>query len=260
MTDVAVNPNNIDDSDVLGERLDRIKQKTPDLDELHFDGGYGSSDNDEKFDEYGITPIQTAVRERQSTVTIDIEQVSENEYKVICPQRTVTSQPTRNRHKAEFDLEQCHRCPHRNQCPAITMKKYNVFYFSHEDYLARRRQNRIHEIPKERRKLRNNVEATINEFVCKMPRRKLKVRGDFKAAVFAYSVAIPITFGRIYRLILDDPEYSKAFFFFIFKIINERMNCMRFLYRFWMLQLILQENSVSTLPPRSKWRIESRCF
>jgi len=140
------------------------------------------------------------------------------------------------------------------------MKKYNVFYFTHEDYLARRRQNRIHEIPKERRTLRNNVEATVNEFVCKMPGKKLKVRGAFKAAVFAYSVAISINFGRIYRLILDDPEYFKGLLFFIFKIVNERVNFMRFLYRFWMLQLILTENSFSTLPPEAKWRVESRCF
>jgi len=131
VTDVAVNPNNIDDSDGLGERLDRIKQKTPDLDELHFDGGYGSSDNDEKFVEYSISPIQTVVRGRQSAVNIEIEQVSENE---------------------------------------------------------------------------------------------------------------------------------KALVFFIFKIVNERVNFMRFLYRFWVLQSILIENSVSTLPPGAKWRVESRCF
>jgi len=260
VTDVAVNPNNIDDSDVLGDRLDRVKHKTPDLDEIHFDGGYGSCDNDEKFAEYGITPIQTAVRGRQAAVTIDIEQVSDNEYNVSCPQQTVSSQLTRSRHKAEFDLKTCHHCPHRNQCPAIPMKKYNVFYFSHEDYLARRRQNRIHEIPKERRTLRNNVEATVKEFVCKMPRKKLKVRGAFKAAVFAYSVAISINFGRISRLILDDPEYFKAFFCFIFKIVNERMNFMKFLYRFWILQLILKKNSLSTLPPGEKWRFKNRCF
>jgi len=260
VTDVAVNPNNVDDSQVLGERLDPIKQKTPDLDELHFDGAFGSSANDAKFDHYGITAIQTAVRGRQAAVAIEIKQLSDNEYQVSCPQQTVTSQPTRQRHKAEFDLARCQQCPHRHQCPAITMKKYKVFYFSHEDYLARRRQNRIHEIPKERRTLRNNVEATVKEFVCKMPRKKLKVRGAFKAAVFAYSVAIAINFGRIYRLMLDDPEYFKAFFFFIFKIVKERMNFMRFLYRLGTLQLILKENSCHTLPPGVKWRFESRCF
>lgn len=260
VTDVAVNPNNIDDSQVLGERLDSIKQKTPDLEELHFDGGFGSSANDEKFDNYGITPIQTAIRGRQSAVTIEIEPVSEHEYQVSCPQQTVTSQPTRRRHKAQFDITICEQCLHRHQCPAITMKKYQAFYFTHADYLAKKRQHRIHDLPTERRQLRHNVEATVKEFVCKMPGKKLKVRGAFKAAVFAYSVAIAINFGRIYRLRLADPDYFRALFFFIFKIVNERLNFLNFLYRFWILQLILNENPRHTLPPGVKWRFKSSCF
>jgi hypothetical protein len=260
LTDVAVNRNNSDDSQVLGERLAPIMQKTPDLEELHFDGAFGSSANDEQFDHYDVTPIQTAIRGRQSAVNIDIEQVSANEYQVSCPQQTVSSQPTRQRHKAEFDLAPCQQCPHRHQCPAITMKQYKVFYFSHQDYLARRRQHRIHEIPKERRTLRNNVEATVKEFVCKMPGKKLKVRGAFKAAVFAYSVAIAINFGRIYRLMLDNPEYFEALFCFIFKIVNEQVKFMKFLYRLWLLQLILTKNLVTTRPPGEKWQFETRCF
>jgi hypothetical protein len=227
VTDLAVNPNNIDDSQVLEKRLDRIKQKTPDLDELHFDGGFGSSSNDEKFAFYGISPIQTAVRGRQAAVSIEIEQLSEQTYKVSCPLQTVTSRPTRSRFKAEFVLETCRQCPHYEQCPGIRMKKYNAFYFTHEDYLIRRRHNRIHEIPEERRTLRNNVEATVNEFSCKMYRKKLKVRGAFKTAVFAYSVAISINFGRIYRLILNDPDYFQAISLFMFKFIKERVNLKR---------------------------------
>jgi hypothetical protein len=59
---------------------------------------------------------------------------------------------------------------------------------------------------------------------------------------------------------LDDPEYFKVFFFFVFKTVTERMNFMRFLYRLWNLQLILKENSVSALPPGEKWRVETRFF
>ena len=42
VNDVDVNPVNKDDSVVLNKRIDKIKDKTPDLDELHFDGAYGS--------------------------------------------------------------------------------------------------------------------------------------------------------------------------------------------------------------------------
>ena len=217
ITDVAVNPNNKDDSKVLNERIDQIKLKTPDLDELHFDAAFVSSDNDEKFEEHSIAPIQTAIKSRQATVSNN-EQERENEYSASCSLQTVKSQQTRKRLKAQFDLSICQGCSHKSQCPAIAMKKYKVFYFTHEDYLIRKRQNRINEIPFERRKLRNNVEATVNEFTCKIPRKKLKVRGAFKTAVFAYSAAISINFGRNYRYILNNPDNFKRFFFSVFKI------------------------------------------
>jgi len=57
----------------------------------------------------------------------------------------------------------------------------------------------IQKIPKGRRSLRTNVEATVSEFTRKMNNRKLKVRGYFKAAIFAFAVGISVNFGRIYR-------------------------------------------------------------
>jgi hypothetical protein len=69
-------------------------------------------------------------------------------------------------------------------------------------------------------KLRNNIEATVNEFVCRMPKGKLKVRGAFKTEVFAFAVAISYNFGRIYRYITNDIELgisSLGTFFDYFK-------------------------------------------
>jgi len=54
LTDIAVKPNNTDDSDIMNDRIETLKEKTPDLKELHTDGGYGSEDNDRKFEELGI--------------------------------------------------------------------------------------------------------------------------------------------------------------------------------------------------------------
>jgi len=48
ITDVVLKPANTDDSTILNGRLDNIKEKTPEIEELHFDGGYGSESNDEK--------------------------------------------------------------------------------------------------------------------------------------------------------------------------------------------------------------------
>jgi len=68
LTDIAVKPNNTDDSDIMNDRIETLKEKTPDLKELHTDGGYGSEDNDQKFEKLKITHIQTAVRGRKSKV------------------------------------------------------------------------------------------------------------------------------------------------------------------------------------------------
>jgi len=46
ITDVAVAPNNTDDGKILNARLEKMVEKTPDLDELHTDGAYGNEDND----------------------------------------------------------------------------------------------------------------------------------------------------------------------------------------------------------------------
>jgi hypothetical protein len=52
---------------------------------------------------------------------------------------------------------------------------------SFKQYLAPKRQQAIHALPEERKRLRNNGEATADELVCKMYCGKRKVRGAFKA-------------------------------------------------------------------------------
>lgn len=226
ITDVAVSPNNTDDSQILNQRFEKMKQKTPDLEELHHDGGYGSQANDKTCEQLGIQVIQTAVKGVQSEVPIEIEQISEECYQVRCPLQTREAVPTRTRFKAEFNLTVCEHCPHQAICPAIIMKNSRVLYFSHADFLTKKRQSAIRKIPKERRFLRNNVEATMREFTCKMPQKKLRVRGAFKTAIFAWSVAISVNFGRIYRYFIANPDELKRIFgdfgVFLSKILKER--------------------------------------
>ena len=202
ITDISVHANNIDDSKGLNERIETIKEKTPELEELHFDGAYPSEDNDKEFEKHTITPVQTAIRGREPEgVEIKIKQTGEDNYTVSCPNQTVQSMPTRERFKAEFDLSLCSSCSLASFCQLKLKKKSRVYYFTPEEYLKRKRLEVIQKIPKERRSLRTNIEATVSEFTRKMSNRKLKVRGYFKAQVFAYAVGISVNFGRIYRFI-----------------------------------------------------------
>lgn len=203
LTDVSVQANNIDDSQVLETRIEKIKEKTPEIEELHFDGAYGSQSNDLKFEALEIRPVQTAIRGREAGVKLTIEEVGENQYKVSCPHQTVISNPGRKKHKTIFSQSICSNCPLAAECSTIQNKKARVYYFYRSEYLKQKRLNSINQIPEQRRKLRNNVEATVSKFKRKMHNGKLKVRGYFKTAVFAFSMAISINFGRIFRYISD---------------------------------------------------------
>lgn len=206
LDDIAVNKNNIDDSKILEKRVDKLIEKTPDLNELHTDGGYGSKEVDKKMEEHDITLVTTAVRGRESNVKTTITQNTENEqeYTVQCPYQEVKSTPTKKRNKAVFDTNKCTGCPLKNKCNIL--KNKGIYYFAHSDYLKNKRNNNIYKIPEERRKIRPNVEATMNEFKDKTKAGKLKVRGIFKAKLFAYAMGISINFGRIYRLIMSENE------------------------------------------------------
>lgn len=199
ITDVVVRANNVNDSEILNDRIDILKEKTPELDEIHFDGAYGSPDSDIKFDKYGITAIQTAIKGVEPAVDIKIMKINNGEYEVSCPNQKVKTVLSAKKYKAEFELSICSECLLKEKCPTIKNKQFSCLYFYENEYLKKRRKEAIDKLPKERQQLRNNVEATVSEFKRKMHSGKLKVRGYFKTMIFAFSMAVSINFGRIFR-------------------------------------------------------------
>ncbi|NVN97610.1 transposase [Candidatus Nomurabacteria bacterium] len=222
--DVAVFPNNVDDGLALHERIDIIIEKTPDLDEFHTDGAYGNPQNDLKFEELGITHVQTAVRGRQCKVTIEIEQNSSGSYHVKCPLQSADSEPSGTngkRYRCVFDKTICQSCQFIDKCPALDRRTGRIYFFIHEDYLRNKRIRNLSNIPPERRQLRSNVEATVHEFTCRMKNHKLKVRTAFKAKTFAYLTAIAINFGRIFRYLSSNPAFQAFYFLCFVQIFKE---------------------------------------
>jgi hypothetical protein len=199
LTDIAVNPNNIDDSKVLNNRIERIIEKTGDLEELHTDGAYGSAENDIKFEELGITHIQTAVRGSDCENIIEIEQIADDSYIVKCPMQSVCSEKAPKRYKAIFNKEICQDCVHAESCPSAKRKHSRTFYFTHEYYLRKKRHRSILNIPESHRKIRPNVESSIHQISCRLTNKKLKVRGQAKAGIFAFATGIAINFLRIFN-------------------------------------------------------------
>ncbi len=209
ITDISVSTNNVDDSKNLHERLDRVKAKTPEIAELHNDGAYGSNANDIKCSELGITQIQTAIRGKEAAIEITIQKTDVDSYHVSCPYQTVVATKGRKKFRAAFDTSLCAACPLCERCNFAKDRsnKFRFYYFWEKDYQRIKRAHNILQIPPERRTLRANVEATVSEFKKKMPKDKLKVRGQFKTMLFAITTGIGINFGRIVRY-MDDLAIS----------------------------------------------------
>jgi len=200
ITDVSVFANNTDDGNNLNTRLDKLKEKTPDLDQLHTDGAYGNKDNDEKMEQLDITQIQTAVKGREAKVPITIEEKTDEGYIVSCPKQKVTSEPTPTRNKACFDCSICAECEHREDCPVYSTGVPGTHYFDETDYLADKRNANYDAQPDENKKIRPNVEATMKEFTMGYNHKgKLRVRGRFRSMLFAFTMAMAINAGRVYR-------------------------------------------------------------
>ena len=234
ITDIAVNPNNIDDTQILNNRIDIIKDKTPELNEIHTDGGYGSEDNDKKLEELEITQVTTAVRGRESEIGKKIRQTCQSPdlYTVECPYQTAVSTPTKQRYKVRFDLNICRECPLKEKCGIF--KNKGRYYFRHEDYLLSKRNGNIMNIPENRRRVRPNVEALMKEFKTRTPNGKTKVRGLFKTTLFAFNAGIAINFGRIFRYIVEC-ELINEFFSSITPISLKNL-LKTTLYTFWKIK------------------------
>jgi len=206
VTDIAVASNTTDDSILLSGRLEPIKAKTPDVNELHTDGAFGSEANDQKMEELKIKHVQTAVRGRKAEVSMAIEEIEEGRYRVSCPHQSVEAQATATRYKACFEASSCQTCPMNTACPAKESSEGRTFYFDRSDILRQQRLRNIETLPPERRNLRPNVEATVKEFTRPFNHKgKLRIRGRFATMLYAQAMAIAINFGRIWRYLSENP-------------------------------------------------------
>jgi len=211
ITDIAVYQNNVDDTVILDERIERMNEKTPELSQLHTDGGFGNASNDVKLNELEIVHVQTAVRGRKTDVEITIEQEQVTDiYTVSCPIQSVESSKTAKNNKVKFDTEKCLQCPLMQVCKIF--EKKGTYYFSHDDYLTNKRKNVIHSLPIEERKLRPNVEATVKELLKGTNSGKLRVRKTMSVLCYAFNRAIAINFGRIYRYFCSKFAFLLLFF------------------------------------------------
>lgn len=207
ITTLATATNNTDDAEILEGQLDQMKDRTPDLEECHVDGGFGSEGIDIKAEKHNITIVQTAVKGATPKVPIAIKGNDKDGFMVNCPypeHPPVVAQKAKKNWMASFDLPICETCPFFKDCPTKSERKYHkgkaILRFKSTEAAKQKRHKALQKIPPERRTLRAGSEKLMGSL-----RRgekhtgKLKVRGRFNFDSYIFSLGIAINFERIFR-------------------------------------------------------------
>ncbi len=214
---VQVEPNNVDDADMLKEALPDLKERT-DVGQIYTDGGYGSPDVDEAMREAKVERIQTAIRGRKTAEEKlgleDFEWEIDGEggpQDVVCPHgQRAAIRPGRKEHRylAYFDTAICSDCPFANQCPTEPLKRQpgHVLRFSQpETDLALRRKRSAdvraagHTVPVScRENLRAAAESTMRSVKHPFRNGKLPVRGKPRVSMVIVASAAMTNIRRIH--------------------------------------------------------------
>lgn len=222
VTAIDASSNNTDDTTFLEENLEQMVERTPDLEELHGDGGFGSERIDALAATTDVAIIQTAVKGRSAEVPISIQGEEAQGFVADCPheeQPSVKATATNKNYKASFDLSICKACPFRDKCPAFknqsVKKNLATFYFPAETALMQKRHKAIQNIPKERQTLRAGVEGLMGQMHRGAKHTgKLKVRGLLRTKLYVFAMGITINFERIYNWLFPKKAFGSLFLLF----------------------------------------------
>lgn len=207
--DTDLHPNNTSDGQMLADDLDDLKQsKLPDLDELHFDAGYGGKLLDEKLEKHKVKGIQTAIKGVKTNHRMDVVRENGVCYAICSASEKVQLEKTEKGYRAEFTKAQCSACERLDKCPVKYLNKLNTYvYYIREKELAKRlRLTNISTIPKERRTIRSGVEATVRQFKCRTKAGKSRLRGCFRHKIWFQLTALAINVRRIYQYTTGTPK------------------------------------------------------
>jgi len=206
---VQVEPNNVEDADMLEEALPDLKERT-DVKQIYTDGGYGSPDVDEAMREAGVEQIQTAIRGRKPAEEklglddFDWEIDDEGRpQEVTCPhgQKVEVQQRRKEyRYLAYFDAVICGNCPFADQCPTKPLKRRadRVSRFLQRDVSLALRRKRSADMRASGKNLRAAAESTMRSVKHPFRNGKLPVRGKPRVSMMVIASAAMTNVRRIH--------------------------------------------------------------
>ena len=212
ITNIQVEPNNVDDDQMLAEGLPDLIEGT-DLNKLRVDGGYGGEDSDKVLSEHpDLELIQTAIRgakpnpDKFHLSDFDVVQDEQGEpTHITCPYgETVDVQIARTTgRQARFDPEICADCPFQKDgtCKTKPQKRdpgYLLSFTLKELQAAKRRKTYL-EHKDDRENPRAAVEATVRSVKHPFRASKLPVRGLFRVTSMLIASALHVNMRRIWK-------------------------------------------------------------
>lgn len=199
--DVTLCTNNTSDGEMLRDALDDlVSQRLTELEELHFDGGYGGPILDDKLRKHSINCVQTGIRGVKCDASMHVELVKDTYYVTCAEKQRIACVRGRKGYNATFDRSKCELCSRFSKCPARQLKSGNyVYYLKDNDIPKRLRLSYINTIPMNRRSLRSGVEATIRQFKCKTKAGKTRLRGLYRHKLWFTMLALAINIKRIFN-------------------------------------------------------------
>jgi len=203
--DVTLCTNNTSDGEMLRDALDDlVRQRLTELEELHFDGGYGGPILDDKLREHSINCVQTGIRGVKCDASMHVELVKDTYYVTCAEKQRIACVRGRKGYIATFDRSKCELCSRFSKCPATQLKSGNyVYYLKDNDIPKRLRLSYINTIPMNRRSLRSGVEATIRQFKCKTKAGKTRLRGLYRHKLWFTMLALAINIKRIFNYAIN---------------------------------------------------------
>ena len=242
ITKIQVDPNHTDDPKLLLDALPNLVQRTQ-IETLYTDGGFGSPQVDQAFQDKNILLLQTAIRgPRPSADKLNLSDFklkfddAGKPCEILCPNSQQVPVRQGNQHKgfaAEFPPAICQNCPFylEKKCPAQPGRRnpnFFLYFLLSEAHVARRR-NRNAELRRLKQNLRAAVEATIRAVKHPFSRGKLPVRGKSRMFSVMIGSAAINNLRQIQRYLLetnknDRKNISKdsdvSFVFFIWSVEN----------------------------------------
>lgn len=223
ISDASLSQNNTSDEKLLVDGFDELKEQTlPDLDELHFDAGYGGRQLDEKLRKYSVKGIQTAIKGVRTDHRMDVRS-HDNVYSASCSLgEVVVLERTKKGFRAEFPKSKCSECKHFSKCPVKYLVRADAYVYDlkKEDLLKRIRLTNIKTIPKKRKTIRSGVEATVRQFKCHTKAGKTRLRGCYRHKLWFQFTALAINVKRIYQYATGAPKLG----------VNRRSSCFSILF------------------------------